>query len=70
VQRNRPGQDRSGIDGPPPRTGRFCSPLVQETGTEPLDPLPRGSRLDADHPENGVLIACRFTPTGLRAAWS
>jgi hypothetical protein len=26
-----------------------------------VDPLSRGSRLDADHPENGVLIPCRFT---------
>ena len=27
-----------------------------------MDPSSRGSRLDADHPENGVLIPCRFTP--------
>src|SRR5436853_6954038 len=27
-----------------------------------VDPPSRGSRLDADHPENGVLIPCRFTP--------
>jgi hypothetical protein len=26
-----------------------------------VDPPSRGSRLDADHPENGVLIPCRFT---------
>jgi hypothetical protein len=26
-----------------------------------VDPLSPGSRLDADHPENGVLIPCRFT---------
>src|SRR5580658_6076370 len=26
-----------------------------------VDPLPPGSRLDADHPENGVLIPCLFT---------
>src|SRR5207245_116387 len=26
-----------------------------------VDPPPPGSRLDADHPENGVLIPCRFT---------
>src|SRR5438477_10536907 len=28
-----------------------------------VDPPSRGSRLDADHPENGVLIPCRFTFT-------
>ena len=27
-----------------------------------VNPPFRGSRLDADHPENGVLIPCRFTP--------
>jgi hypothetical protein len=26
-----------------------------------VDPPPRGSRLDVDQPQNGVLIACRFT---------
>ena len=26
-----------------------------------MDPPSRGSRLDADHPENGVLIPCQFT---------
>ncbi len=26
-----------------------------------VDPPSPGSRLDADHPENGVLIPCRFT---------
>src|SRR5437868_12736934 len=26
-----------------------------------VDPPSRGSRLDADHPENGVLIPCVFT---------
>jgi hypothetical protein len=26
-----------------------------------VNPPSRGSRLDADHPENGVLIPCRFT---------
>src|SRR5712671_4287258 len=26
-----------------------------------VDPPSRGSRLDADHPQNGVLIPCRFT---------
>ena len=26
-----------------------------------MDPSPRGSRLDADHPENGVLIPRLFT---------
>ena len=26
-----------------------------------VDPQPPGSRLDADHPENGVLIPCVFT---------
>ncbi len=26
-----------------------------------VDPKLRGSRLDADHPLNGVLIPCRFT---------
>src|SRR5207302_3391946 len=29
-----------------------------------VDPPSRGSRLDADHPENGVLIPCRFTLRG------
>src|SRR5438477_5511376 len=29
-----------------------------------VDPPSRGSRLDADHPENGVLIPCRFTAGG------
>src|SRR5438132_14052142 len=29
-----------------------------------VEPPFRGSRLDADHPENGVLIPCRFTPCG------
>ena len=29
-----------------------------------VDPPSRGSRLDADHPENGVLIPYRFTPCG------
>src|SRR5437764_5145390 len=28
-----------------------------------VDPPSRGSRLDADHPENGVLIPRRFTPS-------
>ncbi len=27
-----------------------------------MDPSPRGSRLDADHPENGVLIPRLSTP--------
>jgi hypothetical protein len=27
-----------------------------------MELLPPGSRLDADHPENGVLIPCRITP--------
>ncbi len=31
-------------------------------------PPPRGSRLDADHPENGVLIPCRFTLNPLAGA--
>ena len=26
-----------------------------------MNPPSRGSRFDADHPENGVLIPCRFT---------
>ena len=26
-----------------------------------MDPLPEGSRLDADHPKSGVLIPCRST---------
>src|SRR6202008_3686558 len=30
-----------------------------------VDPPSRGSRLDADHPENGVLIPCRFTSTAM-----
>src|SRR3954470_23561190 len=29
-----------------------------------VDPPSRGSRLDADHPANGVLIPCRFTLPG------
>ncbi len=29
-----------------------------------VDPPSRGSRLDADHPLNGVLIPCRFTMSG------
>ena len=38
-----------------------------------VDPPSPGSRLDADHPENGVLIPCRFTfginrPSGDRTA--
>jgi uncharacterized protein Yka (UPF0111/DUF47 family) len=32
-----------------------------------VDPPSRGSRLDADHPENGVLIPCRFTTIGVEA---
>src|SRR3954447_9320008 len=28
-----------------------------------VDPPSPGSRLNADHPENGVLIPCRFTPS-------
>src|SRR5262245_29293421 len=31
--------------------GSHCGPAIP------------GSRLDADHPENGVLFACRFTPS-------
>ena len=26
-----------------------------------MDPSPKGSRLDADHPKSGVLIPCRST---------
>src|SRR5437868_5633917 len=33
-----------------------------------VDPPSRGSRLDADHPENGVLIPCRFTLEELEAS--
>src|SRR4051812_38103179 len=34
-----------------------------------VDPLPPGSRLDADHPENGGLIPCRITvPPGQLSA--
>ena len=33
-----------------------------------VDPQPPGSRLDADHPENGVLIPCRFTHPGYAAS--
>ena len=29
-----------------------------------VDPMSPGSLLDADHPENGVLIPCRFTIGG------
>jgi hypothetical protein len=39
---------------PPKRSGGPCEPLSQ------------GSRLDADRPENGVLIPCRFTPGSTR----
>jgi hypothetical protein len=34
-----------------------------------VDPKPPGSRLDADHPENGVLIPCRIT-AGLFGAFT
>jgi hypothetical protein len=34
---------------PPKKSGGLCGPLSP------------GARLDADHPENGVLIPCRFT---------
>jgi hypothetical protein len=30
-----------------------------------VDPPSPGSRLDADHPENGVLIPCRFTVSSI-----
>src|SRR5438477_5486947 len=30
-----------------------------------VDPPSPGSRLDADHPENGVLIPCLFTPSAI-----
>jgi hypothetical protein len=33
-----------------------------------VDPPSRGSRLDADHPLNGVLIPCRFTGLGLEGS--
>src|SRR5260370_19571945 len=33
-----------------------------------VNPPSRGSRLDADHPRNGVLIPCRFTLRGGRPA--
>src|ERR1700741_2639379 len=33
-----------------------------------VDPKPPGSRLDADHPENGVLIPCRLTVRTSRRA--
>ena len=32
-----------------------------------VDRPSRGARLDADHPENGVLIPCRFTAGGAQA---
>src|ERR1700691_710688 len=32
------------------------------------EPSAPGSRLDADHPENGVLIPCRFTRTCSQSA--
>jgi hypothetical protein len=35
------------------------------TARKPLWTLVPGSRLDADHPENGVLIPCRNTPFSL-----
>src|ERR1700731_4600144 len=43
-----------------------------------VNPPSRGSRLDADHPRNGVLIPCRFTflaygmsrSIGQRSTWS
>jgi hypothetical protein len=34
-----------------------------------VDPPSRGSRLDADHPENGVLIPCRFTISSIYPAF-
>src|SRR5208282_4158584 len=36
------------------------APMIMEAT---MDPQPPGSRLDADHPENGVLIPCRNTPS-------
>jgi hypothetical protein len=36
-----------------------------------VDPPSRGSRLDADHPENGILIPCGFTGlTRYNQCWS
>src|SRR3954463_15495986 len=39
------------------------APIIMEAS---VDPQPPGSRLDADHPENGVLIPRRNTVWGLR----
>jgi hypothetical protein len=36
-------------------------PRIMEANVDPSIP---GSRLDADHPEKGVLFACRFTAMG------
>src|SRR5262249_14151306 len=37
----------------------YLAPVSPTEAT--VDPLSRGSRLDADHPESGVLIPCVFT---------
>ena len=43
--------------------------LAPESPTEAtVDPPSRGFRLDADHPENGVLIPCVFTSQGVRCS--
>src|ERR1700693_3997471 len=45
-----------------------CSSTISIPNPAPMSPMeaivnppPWGSRLDADHPQNGVLIPCRFT---------
>src|SRR5207248_7803650 len=38
----------------------YLAPVSPTEAT--VDPPSRGSRLDADHPQNGVLIPRRFTP--------
>jgi hypothetical protein len=40
--------------------GKQSGPRIGTEAT--VDPPSRGSQLDADHPQNGVLIPCRFTP--------
>ncbi len=54
----------------PPRTRAESSQSFPQPASQPrppsrqeatVDPLPRGARLDANHPKSGVLIPCNFT---------
>jgi hypothetical protein len=40
--------------------------VIGTLGSNSLVILPDKSRLEADHPEKGVLFACRFTDLGRR----